>query len=64
MLHTSYILNSVLIIAPYLSMVFQRFGLHDFRYSGFILLQRKITFLVYKGDRKVRLLHFHEVTAF
>lgn len=51
MLHTSYILNSMLIIAPYLSMIFQRFGLHCFRDSGFIL-QRKIHFLAYKGDRK------------
>ena len=52
MLHTSYILNSILIIGPYLSMVFQRFELHYFRDSGFILLQRKVTFLVYKGDTK------------
>ena len=47
MLHTSYILNSILIIAPYSNMVFQRFGLHYLRDSG-LILQRMYPFWLIK----------------
>lgn len=47
MLHTSYILNSILIITPYSNMVFQRFGLLYFRDSD-LILQRRYPFWLIK----------------